>query len=106
MAHRDGRRVRGERRRQEIIEGTLRVIERSGVAGVTHRTVAAEASIPVASITYHYSTLDDLLVATLIDCARDMATEVYWMIDRARTREGLRRSPSGPSASDEVAALL
>lgn len=105
----DGRKARGERRRQEIIDATLRVIERDGVAGVTHRTVAREAGVPTASTTYHFASLDDLLIATLISCARDMATEVYWMIDRARSREGLRRSTSsaaGPSAADEVSQLL
>ncbi|MGH3450069.1 MAG: TetR/AcrR family transcriptional regulator [Haloechinothrix sp.] len=106
----DGRKVRGEKRRNEIIEATLRVIERDGVAGVTHRTVAREAGVPTASTTYHYASLDDLLVATLISCARAMATEVYWMIDRARSREGLRRSADstmgGPSAADEVSGLL
>ena len=107
----DGRKARGAKRRQEIIEAALRVIERDGVAGVTHRSVAREAGIPPASTTYHFATLDDLLIATLISCARDMATEVYWMIDRARSREGLRRSGGsswieGPSAADEVSALL
>ena len=38
----DGRRARGERRREEIIAATLRVVERDGVAGVTHRAVARE----------------------------------------------------------------
>jgi DNA-binding transcriptional regulator YbjK len=70
----DGRRARGEKRRAEIIEATLRVIERDGVAGVTHRTVAAEAGVPTTSTTYHFTSLDDLLTATLITCARDMAT--------------------------------
>ncbi|MDV6011118.1 TetR family transcriptional regulator [Haloechinothrix sp. LS1_15] len=109
-SHVDGRKARGERRRQEIIDAALRVIERDGVAGVTHRTVAREAGVPSASITYHYATLDDLLIATLISCARDMATEVYWMIDRARSREGLRRTAAGgrggASAADEVSRLL
>lgn len=107
--HLDGRKARGERRRQEILDAALRVIERDGVAGVTHRSVAREAGIPAASTTYHFKTLDDLLLATLISCARDMATEVYWMIDRARSREGLRRAGSmaaGPSAADEVSQLL
>lgn len=94
----DGRKARGEKRRQEIIEATLRVIERDGVAGVTHRTVAKEAGVPTTSTTYHFSSLDDLLIATLISCARDMATEVYWMIDRARSR--------GSRGADEVANLL
>jgi DNA-binding transcriptional regulator YbjK len=95
---RDGRKARGERRRQDIIDATLRVIERDGVAGVTHRTVAAEADVPTTSTTYHFASLNDLLIATLISCAKDMATEVYWMIDRARSR--------GSLGADEVAGLL
>lgn len=95
---RDGRRVRGNRRRQELIDAALRVIERDGVAGVTHRTVAAEAGVPTTSTTYHFSSLDELLIATLISCAQDMATEVYWTIDRARSR--------GSLGADEVANLL
>lgn len=94
----DGRKARGEKRRTELIEATLRIIERDGVAGVTHRTVAAEAGVPTTSTTYHFSSLDDLLIATLISCARDMATEVYWMIDRARSR--------GSRGAEEVAGLL
>lgn len=94
----DGRKARGEKRRTEIIEATLRVIERDGVAGVTHRTVAAEADVPTTSTTYHFAGLDDLLIATLIDCAKAMATEVYWMIDRARSR--------GSRGAEEVANLL
>lgn len=109
MQH-DGRKVRGDKRRERIIDAALRVIERDGVAGVTHRTVAREAGVPTSSTTYHYKSLDDLLVATLISCAREMATKVYWMIDRARSREGLRRSTAtsaiGPSAADEVSELL
>lgn len=97
-AQRDGRKARGDRRRQEIIDATLRVIERDGVAGVTHRTVAAEADVPTTSTTYHFASLNDLLIATLISCAKDMATEVYWMIDRARSR--------GSLGADEVAGLL
>ncbi|WP_231644904.1 MULTISPECIES: TetR/AcrR family transcriptional regulator [Sciscionella] len=94
----DGRKVRGEKRRAEIIEATLRVIERDGVAGVTHRTVASEAGIPTASTTYHFATLDELLIATLLTGAKDMATEVYWMIDHVRSH--------GRRAAAEIAALI
>ncbi|WP_236790566.1 TetR/AcrR family transcriptional regulator [Amycolatopsis sp. GM8] len=97
-AQRDGRKARGERRRQDLIEATLRVIERDGVAGVTHRTVAAEAGVPTTSTTYHFANLDELLIATLISCAKDMATEVYWTIDSARSH--------GSLGATEVAGLL
>ncbi|MFC4501917.1 MULTISPECIES: TetR/AcrR family transcriptional regulator [Streptomyces] len=52
-------------RRQRIIDAAIRVVGRSGLAGLTHRSVAAEADVPLGSTTYHFSTLDDLLVAAL-----------------------------------------
>jgi DNA-binding transcriptional regulator YbjK len=61
----DGRRARGDRRRAELIDATLRVIERSGVAGVTHRAVATAAGVPPAAATYHFGGIDDLLLAAL-----------------------------------------
>ncbi|WP_210575737.1 TetR family transcriptional regulator [Streptomyces sp. NBC_00445] len=52
-------------RRQRIIDAAIRVVGRSGLAGLTHRTVAAEADVPLGSTTYHFKTLDDLMVAAL-----------------------------------------
>ncbi|MBF6183013.1 TetR family transcriptional regulator [Nocardia otitidiscaviarum] len=61
----DGRKIRGERRRAQIIEATLTVVNRDGAAGVTHRTVAKEAGITTSLTLYYFATLDDLLVAAL-----------------------------------------
>ncbi|MFG2133601.1 TetR/AcrR family transcriptional regulator [Streptomyces sp. NPDC048751] len=52
-------------RRQRIIDAAIRVVGRSGIAGLSHRTVATEADVPLGSTTYHFKTLDDLLVAAL-----------------------------------------
>ncbi|WP_037677462.1 TetR/AcrR family transcriptional regulator [Streptomyces griseus] len=52
-------------RRQRIIDAAIRVVGRSGIAGLSHRSVAAEANVPLGSTTYHFKTLDDLLVAAL-----------------------------------------
>ncbi|MET9130279.1 TetR/AcrR family transcriptional regulator [Streptomyces antibioticus] len=52
-------------RRQRIIDAAIRVVGRAGLAGLSHRTVAAEADVPLGSTTYHFATLDDLLVAAL-----------------------------------------
>lgn len=65
----DGRRARGDKRRAEIIEATLAVVTRDGAAGVTHRAVAEQAGITLSLITYHFATLDDLLVAALTTVA-------------------------------------
>ncbi|CAL9609192.1 HTH-type transcriptional regulator RcdA [Streptomyces sp. enrichment culture] len=52
-------------RRQRIIDAAIRVVGRGGIAGLSHRTVAAEADVPLGSTTYHFATLDELLVAAL-----------------------------------------
>ncbi|GAA3369950.1 TetR family transcriptional regulator [Streptomyces sannanensis] len=52
-------------RRQRIIDAAIRVVGRAGITGLSHRTVAAEADVPLGSTTYHFKTLDDLMVAAL-----------------------------------------
>jgi DNA-binding transcriptional regulator YbjK len=43
----------------------LRIIERDGIAGVTHRRVTAEAGLPATSAAYHFASITDLLEAAL-----------------------------------------
>nr|WP_238350847.1 TetR family transcriptional regulator [Kribbella shirazensis] len=78
-----------------MLAATLTVIERDGVAGVSHRAVAAEADVSVASITYHFPTLDDLLVAALRSAAEDLAVELHG-----------RGSELGARPADELARLI
>ncbi|MFF3015059.1 TetR/AcrR family transcriptional regulator [Streptomyces sp. NPDC057939] len=52
-------------RRQRIIDAAIRVVAAKGIAGLSHRSAAAEADVPLGSTTYHFKTLDDLLVAAL-----------------------------------------
>ncbi|MFI9105077.1 TetR/AcrR family transcriptional regulator [Streptomyces fildesensis] len=52
-------------RRRRIIDAAIRVVGERGIAGLSHRSVAAEAGVPLGSTTYHFATLDDLLVAAL-----------------------------------------
>jgi len=77
----DGRRARGERRRAELIAATLRVVERDGVAGVTHRSVAREAGAPTSLATYYFTTLDDLLVAALTEVGREYERTLRDVLD-------------------------
>ncbi|MFI7895620.1 TetR/AcrR family transcriptional regulator [Streptomyces sp. CACIS-1.16CA] len=55
-------------RRTRIIDAALTVIAADGIAGLSHRTVAAEADVPLGSTTYHFASLDELLVAALRRC--------------------------------------
>jgi DNA-binding transcriptional regulator YbjK len=52
---------RSSRRRADIVEATLRIIGRSGAAAVTHRAVAAEAGVSLASTTYYFDSKDALV---------------------------------------------
>ncbi len=77
----DGRRLRGERRRAQIIEATLAIVLRDGAAGVTHRTVAKEAGITTSLTLYYFATLDDLLVAALSSVADAYTSRIRQLID-------------------------
>jgi DNA-binding transcriptional regulator YbjK len=51
-----------------LLDATMRVIERAGVAAVSQRVVAQEAGVPPSAVTYYFPAVDDLLVAALADC--------------------------------------
>ncbi len=48
-------------RRSRIIDAALDVIAEKGVAGTTHRRIAAMADVPLGSMTYHFHSMDELL---------------------------------------------
>jgi TetR/AcrR family transcriptional regulator, regulator of biofilm formation and stress response len=52
-------------RRREILEATLRVIGESGVNSVTHRAVAREAGVALASTTYYFDSKGALVEEAL-----------------------------------------
>jgi TetR/AcrR family transcriptional regulator, regulator of biofilm formation and stress response len=64
-------------RRREILEATLRLIGERGVSGVTHRAVAQEANVALASTTYYFDSKDalveealELMIARSVECVR------------------------------------
>jgi DNA-binding transcriptional regulator YbjK len=68
-------------RRREILEATLRVIGEGGVKGVTHRAVAQEANVALASTTYYFDSKGvlveealELIVARSIEDVRRFTT--------------------------------
>ncbi|MGI5351578.1 TetR/AcrR family transcriptional regulator [Streptomyces sp. CA-250714] len=64
-------------RRQRIIDAAIRLVELKGITALSHRSVAAEADVPLGSTTYHFASLDDLLVAALqqVTCGPQSAIE-------------------------------
>ncbi|MFB4197244.1 TetR/AcrR family transcriptional regulator [Streptomyces carpaticus] len=77
----DGRTLRGQRRRAQIIEATLTIVRRDGATGVTHRTVAKEAGITTSLTLYYFATLDDLLVAALTSVTDEYTHRIRRLIE-------------------------
>jgi len=51
-------------RRNRLIDVTLDLIAEVGVAGISHRKIAARAGVPLGSMTYHFDGMDQLLFET------------------------------------------
>lgn len=54
-------RAKSEHRRLQILEATLRIAARDGLRGIKHRAVAREAKVPLASTTYYFRDIDELI---------------------------------------------
>jgi DNA-binding transcriptional regulator YbjK len=74
-------------RRRLIVAAALRVIARDGVNAATHRAVAAEAGVALASTTYHFSSKDQI-VAEALELA----------IDRSIAAVERTTAPPGPTS--------
>ena len=84
-------------RRERIIEAAVAVISESGLAGLTHRSAAARADVPLGSTTYHFKNLDELLEAA----ARTVAQR-----NVARLRDWALALPDEADLSKELAAFI
>lgn len=56
------RQARGEERRMAILRATWQVVLADGVRGVKHRAVAKAAGVPLASTTYYFKDIQELLI--------------------------------------------
>jgi TetR/AcrR family transcriptional regulator, regulator of biofilm formation and stress response len=63
-------------RHDRIVDAAVDVIAEHGVAGTTHRLIAAAADVPLGSLTYHFTGLDDLRAQAFARFAERM-TQTY-----------------------------
>lgn len=84
-------------RRERIIDAAIRVVGARGIAGLSHRSVAAEADVPLGSTTYHFASLDELLIAALRRSNENFATLM---------RESRALADPAADLADELARLL
>lgn len=74
-------------RRARIIRSALDTIALHGVAGTTHRRIAAMADVPLGSLTYHFTSLEEILTAAFTLLAQRSADEFQQRLSLARSRE-------------------
>ncbi|WP_309133991.1 TetR family transcriptional regulator [Cellulomonas sp.] len=74
-------------RRDRLIDVTLEVVAEVGVAGVSHRRVAARADVPLGSMTYHFAGMDELLHEAFTRFADRSAERFAEFLGAARDRD-------------------
>ncbi|WP_372510740.1 TetR/AcrR family transcriptional regulator [Mycobacterium montefiorense] len=87
---------KGERRRYALVSAAAELLAEGGFEAVRHRAVAQRAGLPLASTTYYFSSLDDLIAR---------AVEHIAMIEVAQLRarvNALSRRRRGPETTAEV----
>jgi len=74
-------------RRDRIIDACLDVVAERGVAGTSHRQVAAAADVPLGSMTYHFAGIDELLREAFGRFADAAAARFEHRLEAAQDRE-------------------
>ena len=77
-------------RRDRIVDACLDVIATSGVAGVSHRTVAQAAGVPLGSMTYYFAGIDELLEEAFTRFATSVSDRFAARMAAAHDRESAR----------------
>lgn len=79
-------------RRERILAATMELLQESGVASVSARSVAKRAQIPVGSVSYHFDSVKGLLLEASRELlARRTAQITDWEYHEASGQDVLRR---------------
>jgi DNA-binding transcriptional regulator YbjK len=87
---------KGERRRYALVSAAAELLSEGGFEAVRHRAVARRAGLPLASTTYYFTSLDDLIAS---------AVEHIGLLEVAQLRArvaGLSRRRRGTEATADV----
>lgn len=87
---------KGERRRCALVSAAAELLCEGGFEAVRHRAVARRAGLPLASTTYYFSSLDDLIA-----CAVEYVGVLEATAMRSRV-EALSRRRRGPESTADV----
>lgn len=79
-------------RRNRIIDATLDVIREHGVAGASYRRIAAQADVPLGSMTYHFKNSEELLAEALARVGEEISTDYERELQGVKTIEDARKA--------------
>ncbi|WP_336081891.1 TetR/AcrR family transcriptional regulator [Nocardia sp. SSK8] len=64
-------------RRDALLRATVEIVAERGAAGVTHRAVTERAGLPLATVSYFFSSIDDLQAEALrVFVAEEQVTQI------------------------------
>jgi DNA-binding transcriptional regulator YbjK len=92
---------KGERRRCALVSAAAELLCEGGFEAVRHRAVAHRAGLPLASTTYYFSSLDELIAAAVEYVEMREATQL-----RDRVSMLSRRRRGAESTADVIVDLL
>lgn len=79
-------------RKDRIIDAALEVIAEHGIAGASHRKIAAAADVPLGSMTYHFQGMEELLREVFTRFAATVADRFEARLARACSLEEAREA--------------
>ncbi|WP_020421385.1 TetR/AcrR family transcriptional regulator [Amycolatopsis sp. ATCC 39116] len=88
---------KGERRRAALVEAAAELLVEGGFDAIRHRAVAERAGLPLASTTYYFDSLDDLISA---------AAEHHGRAELAKGHAQLDKLPTEHRRIDSVVELV
>lgn len=88
---------KGERRRFALVCAAADLLCEGGFEAVTHRAVAERAGLPLASTTYYFSSLEELI---------ETAVDYLGSVEVARLRDRIRNLPRRRRGAEAAADLL
>lgn len=77
-----GRKVKGDVRREQIVQATLRIIARKGVSSLTTAALAREAGISEANLYRHFRNKEEIFLATVGQVREMVSTNLEEALNR------------------------
>lgn len=99
-------------RRDRIIDAALETIARHGVADTTHRRIAEIAGVPLGSLTYYFSGLEEIVRQAFLRLSHGVMARFAQRLEEARNSEEARLaiidflSDDSPQKAREMALIF